>query len=88
MTLTVGRHALFGEWTSEDVAVFELSDREWRVSDLRQREENGLALLGFIESSATGYEATGIHDPSAGGAFATLECAVQFLTCSRIQPSL
>jgi hypothetical protein len=75
---------IFGEWTATDIAVIEISDFEWRVSDLRRREEDGMAVLGFVESTKLGYEATGIDDPCVRRAFATLEFAVDHLCVSRV----
>jgi hypothetical protein len=77
-------HVIFGQWTSADIAVIEISASEWRVSDLRRREEDGMAVLGFVESTPLGFEATGTGDPCVRRAFVSLESAVEHLGFSRV----
>ena len=73
-------HVIFGPWTPADVAVVEISQGEWRVSDLTCREEDGMAVLGFIEQTNLGYEATGIHEPAVAHAFSSFARAVAFIS--------
>jgi hypothetical protein len=73
-------HVIFGPWVPEDVVVVEISDGEWRVSDLTCREEDGMAVLGFIERTDLGYEATVIHEPAVARAFDALARAVAFIS--------
>jgi len=68
-----------GEWATEDVAVVQIADGEWRVSDPTHPEEDGLSILGVIESTTLGYETTNVRDPAVRHAFATLDLAVRFL---------
>ncbi len=77
-------HVIFGPWTPEDVAVLEISHGEWRVSDLTCREEDGMAVLGFIEQTKLGYEATGIHEPAVAHAFSSFARAVAFISSGAI----
>jgi hypothetical protein len=65
-----------GEWATEDVAVVQIADGEWRVSDPTHPEEDGLSILGVIESTRLGYETTNVRDPAVRHAFATLDMAV------------
>jgi hypothetical protein len=71
-----------GSWAVEEVEVAQLADGAWRVSDLSQREEDGLSILGVVESTGLGYEATEVRNPSVRHAFATLDQAVRFLACA------
>jgi hypothetical protein len=77
-------HVIFGPWTPEDVAVVEISHGEWRVSDLTCREEDGMAVLGFIEQTNLGYEATGTREPAVAHAFSSFARAVAFISAGDI----
>jgi hypothetical protein len=72
-------HVLFGEWTIDDVVVLELSAREWRVSDLRRRECDGMAVLGIIERDGRRFTVTALASPWERPAFEHFDEAVRFL---------
>ena len=48
----------------ETAEVVAISAREWRVSDPRKIERDGLALVGFVELVGETYEATSLGDPT------------------------
>ncbi|MEJ1230528.1 MAG: hypothetical protein WDM88_07770 [Galbitalea sp.] len=72
-------HTLFGPWTREDLAVIEVADGRWRVSDLRQRQGDGLTIIGFVSFTIDGYDAVTMPPPSDIREFDDLDKAVDFL---------
>ena len=71
---------IFGEWTCSDVAVLEISDHEWRVTDLRRREPDGMPVLGLVEHKADRFEVTTAPPACACCQFEAFEEAVSYLT--------
>lgn len=76
-------HVLFGQWAREDIAVLELSDHEWRVSDLQRREEDGMAVLGCVEQEGDFFFSTGLRHPLERRRFSSLDRAVAHLLTER-----
>ncbi len=77
-------HALLGEWTSNDVAVLEVSTHEWRVTDLRKPDSDVDATLGTIEHLDGNYTVTDAKKAAAviharPPQFASLGNAVLFI---------
>ena len=56
-----------------------LSDHEWRVSDNRRPECDGLSVVGFIERIGETFEVTRLGDPDAQGCYLSLEQCVDYL---------
>ena len=71
---------VFGVWTHENIVVLEISEHDWRVSDMSHSAEDGMAILRFVESTAQGFEATEAKAPSLRRAFSSMEPAVEFLS--------
>ncbi|THG30122.1 hypothetical protein [Naasia lichenicola] len=80
----------FGEWTDDDVVVLELSETEWRVSDLRRREADGMAVVGFVQRAEDRFEAIAVQEPGQTAEFSDLVAAVHYLEryCVEDEPEL
>ncbi|HEY1529977.1 MAG TPA: hypothetical protein VGF80_04125 [Galbitalea sp.] len=72
-------------WESESTHVQEINPGQWRVSDVREREADGMSVFGFVEQTEVGYEATCINDPSVRRAFMTLYQAIEYLAADHRQ---
>jgi hypothetical protein len=77
-------HVIFGQWTTEDVVVVEMSETEWRVSDLRLREDDCMVVLGSVRCVRNRYEATDARNPSRLQTFHSFDAAVDFLSRARL----
>jgi hypothetical protein len=80
-------HVIFGPWTSNDVAVVEIGQEHWRVSDLTRREADAMAVLGFVERTDLGFEAISGDPQGSRRVFRLLESAVDSLSQSEARAS-
>ena len=58
------------------LAVFALSNTQWRISDATRPESDGLALLAFVEQVGSLYEVTELAKPSRRTYFSSLSAAL------------
>ncbi|HEY4267946.1 MAG TPA: hypothetical protein VGM94_07135 [Galbitalea sp.] len=72
-------NTIFGPWTLDDLAVLEVANGEWRVSDLRDRGPGGPLLVGFVSRRRDRYYATQATPSAIDRPFADLESAVRYL---------
>jgi hypothetical protein len=72
-------HTLFGPWTSDDLAVLEVGDDEWRVSDLQTRRAHGPAFVGMVRRRGALFYANNLPLECPAQVFGDLESAVAYL---------
>ena len=71
------------ELINEQMDLVQLSDHEWRVSDRRKPECDGLSVIGFIERVGDAFEVTRLEEPDSRSRHSTLDRGVRYLAhCS------
>ena len=71
-----------------DIRLEELTEGNWRVIDRRFRETNPRTLLGFIERSGDGFEATDVRRSTEPVRYETRESAVAAFAVVVAAPSV
>jgi hypothetical protein len=56
-----------------------ISDREWRVSDLRKAETDGLPLLGFVKQAGDDFEVTELGHPQVRTHHRSFQASISYL---------
>lgn len=71
-----------------DIRIIPISDHEWRISDIRRNESDGMALLGFVERVGDRYEVTELGARPVRVYRDTLAAATNYLAKhERVMPS-
>jgi hypothetical protein len=79
-------HTVFGPWTIDDLAVLEVAENEWRVSDLQVRQAAGPAFIGLVRQRTGVFYATNLPLRCPAHQFSDLESAVAFLENEYLSP--